>query len=129
MTTRQDGDVNPWTSLLSPFFSFHKRMDPLTIILVALTAMICLVLWWGKSGPGTKTITFYTLPSCGACRRLQPELDRLKAAGPPDVVVEQVNCSEDRCSAISKYPTVVCQGKEYSGERTAEAMKAWAVSC
>lgn len=104
-------------------------MDPLTIILVALTAVIFFVLVWGRGDSGTKTITFYTLPSCGACRRLQPELDRLKAAGPPDLVVEQVDCSMDRCSAISKYPTVVCQGQEYSGERTAEAMKAWAVSC
>lgn len=83
--------------------------------------------WLTTGGQGVATITFFTLPACGACKRLQPELDRLKGMGPPDLDVVQVDCSTDDCSAVQKYPTIVCGGREYQGERTAEAMKAWAL--
>lgn len=94
----------------------------------ALAAVLALLLLWFMSGKkGRVTVTAYTMPWCGACKRLQPEWDRLQAMAGPDLEVVKVNCEEDRCSSISRYPTIVCDGREYSGDRTAEAIKSWAL--
>lgn len=94
-------------------------------VAAAAIALLLICLLSGKSG--RVTVTAYTMPWCGACKRLQPEWDRLQAIAGPDLEVVKVNCEEDQCSSIARYPTIVCDGREYAGDRTAEAIKAWAL--
>lgn len=79
------------------------------------------------SRPGARTIMAYTQPWCGACKRLQPEWSRLEAMAGPQLAVLKVDCSAEACASVSKYPTIVCEGREYTGERSAEAMRGWAL--
>lgn len=103
-------------------------MERRSLICLALVAVIAvLLLLRGRASGGRPTITAFTQPWCGACKRLQPEWDRLKGLAGAELDVVQVNCSEDDCSAITRYPTIVCKGAQYAGERTAEAMRAWAL--
>lgn len=76
------------------------------------------------------TVTAYVQSWCGACQRFKPELMRLAEIGPPDIKVKVVDCgsNEDECAAVTKYPTVLCNHFEYTGQRKAELIKAWALS-
>ena len=100
----------------------------MTTLILAAVVIAVIALCYFTPGPesGAKTITAYTMPWCGACKRLQPEWDRLTAMQSADVGVRQVNCQQQSCTGISSYPTITCSGAVYSGERTAEAMWAWA---
>ena len=100
----------------------------LLVALAVVVVVVCLLLTLTlRARGGSPTITAYTQPWCGACQRLAPEWARLEQIAPPDLAAVKVDCSTDDCSAVQKYPTIVCNGQEYAGERTAGAMKAWAL--
>lgn len=102
-------------------------MWPVVVLFVAVLFLL-FVTFTSKPTPGRRVITAFTMPWCGACKRLAPEWERLRQIGPPQVEAVKVDCSTDDCKSIQMYPTIVCNGVQYSGDRTAEAMKAWAVS-
>ncbi|RYF03291.1 MAG: hypothetical protein EOO40_12370 [Deltaproteobacteria bacterium] len=112
----------------------NLSLPHMTTVWVVLLCLLGLLLLSFASGrrtdarpPAARTIMAYTQPWCGACKRLRPEWERLEALAGPDLAVVRVDCSSEDCASVSKYPTIVCNGAEYAGERTAEAMRTWAL--
>ena len=105
----------------------YEMMIPMFAVAFILILLVILVCYRKPSASGRKVITAYTMPWCPACKRLAPEWAKLQQMGHPEIDAVNVDCSTDDCSAIDRYPTIICQGKQYSGDRTAEAMKAWAI--
>ena len=104
-----------------------------TVVVVLILALVLLAVTLagppsGQPG-GDRAIVAYTMPWCGACKRLQPEWDRL--AGISAYPVFKVDCERDACASVRSYPTIVCNGSTYpvGGTRTAEAIWAWAQGC
>lgn len=97
--------------------------------LIALLLVIFLITSHAvaRAAPTQPTITAYTMPWCGACKRLQPEWDRLNSMASADIAVVQVDCTKGNCRKCSHYPTIISNNVEYKGARTAEAMHAWAM--
>lgn len=111
------------------FLSAKTKMVLCVSLVLVLILVIAIFLQPSSTGaPGSSAvITAYTIPTCGACQRLAPEWYKLEQTAAPLRAVK-VDCSQGDCSNIQKYPTIVCQGQEYVGPRTASAMKAWALS-
>lgn len=91
------------------------------VILVVAVLAVALMLMHIMRRMGPPEIVAYTQPWCPACQRLKPEWERLKAIAGRDLTVLEVEGAK-----CDHYPTILSNGVEYKGERTAEDMKAWA---
>ena len=100
--------------------------DGSTSVVLLVSLVLLIIFFCSQASRDTRrTITAYTMPWCGACKKLQPEWNRLNSMAGADMAVVQIDCTKGDCSACTHYPTIISNNLEYKGPRTAEAMRAW----
>ena len=116
-------------------FGYTIVFTPMLAVLIAVVA-IAIASKFLKEGfeAQGKHMVLYFAPWCGHCKALKPEWEKLEKAGVKGVTVSKVDADEEpnkiKEAGVDGFPTIIFynngEKSVYSGERTADAITAWA---
>lgn len=120
---------------------FGKRVDSVWVVVGLLIGVVCVILAivgaidylknkkkFGNVSDGKTEILLYSYKECGHCKNFQKEWNKLTelTKNRNDIYTEQIELSTNPAriqnDGIMYFPTIKINGKEYEGERTADAI-------
>lgn len=99
--------------------------------IVVVSVLSWLYLRRAREGFAAKqvTVTYYFLPTCPHCVAFKPQWEAYKKIAGSHVKIVEVDGSKPGSDAaahgVKAYPTVMVGERQYDGERTASALKAF----
>ena len=120
---------------------FGKRVDSAWTVVGLIIAIVCVILGiigaidylknkknFGNVSDGKTEILLYSYEKCGHCRNFQKEWNKLVelTKNNKNIHTEQIELTTNperiQNDGIMYFPTIKINGKEYDGERTANAI-------